>query len=412
MLIGIGDIEENFHSADEDSTGDFRDNLHSIVASDTGNVNSLRRGQRIRKQPKFYGVSDVHFAFSAQQFVQNDPISISDAMQRDDWQQWRKAVNEEYSSLMKNHTWTLCDLPPNRKVISCKWVFKLKRKSNGEVSKYKARLVARGFSQEKGFDYNETYSPTAKLKTFRVLMSVANHFGYFIHQMDVKSAFLNGRLNEVIYMKQPEGFMQDDSKVCKLEKSLYGLKQASKMWNERFHEFMIEIGFKRCWSDQCLYVIFIGSTVCYVLLYVDDLLFISNNMQTIDNIKIRFKNEFEMTDIGKVDTFLGISVEHDEKSGVLSMNQTHYLKNVLRKFGMENSKTVATPMELRLHLEKEENDQKCNVPYRELIGCLIYATITTRPDLCAATNYFKIVTLRSTSCMQNVYCDTYKEQLI
>lgn len=121
---------------------------------------------------------------------------------------------------MKNGTWTLCDLPPGRKPISCKWTFKLKHKANGEVDKHKARLVARGFTQKKGFDYEETYSPTAKLTTFRTLMAIANHFGYHVEQMDVNSAFLNGNLSEEIYMTQPEGFVKDKTKVCKLIKSL------------------------------------------------------------------------------------------------------------------------------------------------------------------------------------------------
>jgi len=131
--------------------------------------------------------------------VENDPLTIAEAKQRDDWSKWKEAIDNEYRSLMKNKTWTLCELPKGRETISCKWVFKLKRKVNGEVDKYKARLVARGFSQKFGFDYSETYAPVAKLVTLRVLLAVANEMNMYIHQMDVKSVFLNGELTDEIY---------------------------------------------------------------------------------------------------------------------------------------------------------------------------------------------------------------------
>lgn len=404
---GVGNIEEIIHSANTDGagcskdinngaeldcTGNSKDNVNSVEATkdDTGN-NTGTRKPRMRRPTRFYGVDDedgvAHFALSAQCFVDNDPISLRDARERSDWLQWKNAVESEYASLIHNKTWVLCKLPPNRKTISCKWVFKLKRKANGDIEKYKARLVARGFTQEKGFDFNETYSPTARLTTFRVLMSMANHFGYFVHQMDVKCAFLNGSIQEEIYMEQPEGFVKDNSLVCKLERSLYGLKQASRMWNERFHGFMLTIGFKRCESDNCLYTKFDGKTVAFVLLYVDDLCLISNSMERMNDIKSALSAEFEMTDIGPIDTFLGMHVQRNERTGTLSMGQTQYMKNVLKKFDMESCKTASTPMEVGLSLEKSENG-KCDKPYRELIGCLTYATTATRPDLCAATGYF------------------------
>lgn len=180
-------------------------------------------------------------------------------------------MDDEYSSLIKNGTWSLCNLPRDRRTISCKWVFRLKHRTNGEIDKYKARLVARGFTQKRGFDYNETYSPTAKLTTFRILLAIANHFGYHVHQMDVRCAFLNGQLDEEIYMSQPEGFGDGATRVCKLGRSLYGLKQASRMWNERFNQFILSIVFRGCLSDHCLYVRIVGGIACYLLLYVDSI---------------------------------------------------------------------------------------------------------------------------------------------
>lgn len=161
-------------------------------------------------------------------------------------------IQAEYESLTKSQTWTVCELPEQRKAITNKWVFKLKRKADGQVDKYKARLVARGFTQKFGFDYTETYAPVAKLVTLKILLAIANRMDMHIHQMDVKSAFLNGELAEEIYMELPEGFTQGN-KVCKLNKAIYGLKQASRAWNMKFNNYMVKIGFKQCISDRCLY---------------------------------------------------------------------------------------------------------------------------------------------------------------
>lgn len=280
---------KNDHSAELDGTGDDHingtnsdgignNNIHSVERNGTGNV-ELRRSERRRKRPDFYGEWDfgTHYALSAEQFVENDPRTMNEAMKREDWPQWKDAVDSEYNALIKNNTWSICELPKNRHAVSCKWVFKLKRNAQGEIDKYKARLVARGFSQREGFDYMETYSPVAKLTTLRILLSVANHMNMFVHQMDVKSAFLNGKLHEEIFMQQPEGFRNGNG-VLKLNRAIYGLKQASRVWNESFNDFMVGIGFKRCASDRCLYVKNNNGTLCYVLLYVDDLLIVCKDM--------------------------------------------------------------------------------------------------------------------------------------
>lgn len=384
----IGDIEDNFHGADTESIGNNEDIINGVNVDDIGN-NLPRRSERERRAPERYGdwATEAHFALSAQAFVEDDPISIAQAKQRSDWKQWEKAINEEHSSLMKNDTWTVCHLPKGRKAISSKWVFKLKRTSNGDIDKYKARVVARGFSQLAGFDYNETYAPVAKLTTLRILLSIAAQLNLKVHQMDVKGAFLNGDLSEEIYMNLPEGFEQGDL-VCKLNKSLYGLKQASRNWNDKFNRFMLKLGFKRCDKDRCLYVKEENGIKCYVLLYVDDLLIVCANLQMIQIIKNLLHKEFEMTDIGKVNTYLGVHIEQDEQNGTITLSQTRYLQNVLKKFGMNDSKVATTPMEKGLNLAKGDPKNLPNVPYRELIGCLTYATITTRPDICAATNYF------------------------
>lgn len=401
-LDDTGDIEEKFHSANEESigninshgakmdcTGNDKENINNAKMDGIGNISdeNLRRSSREKKKPERYGESIAQFALSAQQFVENDPQTIEEAKQRDDWPEWEKAIESEYKSLIKSGTWTLCELPKYRKAISGKWVFKLKRKSNGDVDKYKARFVAKGFSQKQGFDFNETYAPVAKLPTLRILLAIANRYDMHVHQMDVKGAFLNGDLNEEIYMVQPEGFARG-KQVCKLNKAIYGLKQASRMWNEKFHKFITRIGFKRCASDYCLYTKFENGIRCYILLYVDDLLIVCDDLKKINVIKGLLAKEFEMMDIGRADTFLGMHIEHDRENGTIQLSQTQYLKSVVRKFGMDESKSISTPIEKGLHLSADGSTENANVPYRELIGCLTYATLTTRPDLCAATNYF------------------------
>lgn len=401
----IGDITDSSHNADKDCIGDIRDNVNSANEECIGNDESAqRKSGRIRRPPDYYGEwasnCDAHMALltaqsdenellalSAEQFVDDDPTTISEAKRRDDWPEWGKAINNEYQSLIKNNTWIVCDLPKNRKAITNKWVFKLKRKADGSTDKYKARLVARGYSQKAGFDYSETYAPVAKLVTLKILLVVANHQQMHIHQMDVKCAFLNGELKEDIYMRLPEGFDQGN-KVCKLKKALYGLKQASRAWNEKFNDFMIRIGFKRCDSDRCLYVKVHNGTICYVLLYVDDLLIFCCDLKMINAVKRLLSNEFEMTDMGKADSFLGMQIEQNIENGTITVNQTQYLKRVLQKFGMQDCKPKSTPIEKGLHLERGDTNKCTDHRYRELIGCLTYAHCTIRPDVCAATGYF------------------------
>lgn len=194
-----------------------------------------RRSGRERKPPSRYGESFTHYletneicALNAEQYGQGTPMNLAEAKESPDWPKWKEAILDELRSLEKNSTWKLAKLPKGRKPVHNKWVFRIKLDSEGKVERYKARLVAKGFSQTKGFDYNETYAPVAKLTTFRVLLALANQERLHIHQMDVKTAFLNGKLDEDIYMSQPEGF-EIGNDVCKLHKALYGLKQSPRM---------------------------------------------------------------------------------------------------------------------------------------------------------------------------------------
>jgi len=191
-----------------------------------------------------YDTSYFALALSAECFVNDVPQSYNDIEDRDDKHLWKHVMNEEIKSLMDNETWKLVEKPENLKVVNNKWVFQIKHNGAGEQIKYKARLVAKGYSQRKGLDYNETYAPVANIITVRTLLAISIHKNYFLFQLDVKTAFLNGFLDEEIYMEQPEGFIQGVKLVCKLNKSIYGLKQASNCWNRRFNDFICKLDFK------------------------------------------------------------------------------------------------------------------------------------------------------------------------
>lgn len=328
--------------------------IHGVNQGDAGNyelnggqdANEIvipRRSTRERRKPDRFADSEysVHYALSAEQFVDGDPVSMKEAMARADRSEWKKAIDCEYDALIKNGTWTECDLLKNRQAISCKWVFKLKRTAHGEIDKYKARLVARGFTQKEGFDYEETYTPVVKLTTLRILLSVANHMSMHIHQMDVKSAFLNGELREEIYMHRPEGF-KEDGRVLKLKRALYGLKQASRMWNESFNGFMIGAGFRRCDSDRCLYVKNDDGTWVYILLYVDDLLIMSGDMRKIFGNVVSWCSR-------KQATISQSSTEAEYIALAQAVNEAKWIRSILGEIGIK----IGTPITIF------EDNQSC-----------------------------------------------------
>lgn len=327
------------------------------------------------------------YALNAEAFVEEIPNNIAELKKRDDWDRWKEAIESELQSLKKNGTWTLHPKPKEKNIVDCKWVFRIKRDDNGNIERYKARLVAKGYSQKKNYDYTETYAPVARITTFRIMLSIANQFKYTIHQMDVKTAFLNGNLKEVIYMYQPEGFEEGDrNMVCRLQKSLYGLKQAPRSWNEAFNSFVLSLGFKRSNYDCCLYWKRTGGVVVYLLLYVDDILLMTNNLEEIQLIKNQLSERFEMTDMGEVKQFLGIKVERYENQ--IKISQPKYIDGMLKRFGMEECRPTSTPMEPKPQFEHEGNIELTKQPYKELIGCLSYLMLSTRPDIAAAVNTF------------------------
>ena len=296
-------------------------------------------------------------------------------------------------SMYSNSVWSLVEAPKGVKPIGCKWIYKRKRGSDGKVETFKARLVAKGYTQKEGIDYEETFSPVAMLKSIRILLAVAASLDYEIWQMDVKTAFLNGNLNEDIYMQQPEGFKAKGKEhmVCKLQRSIYGLKQASRSWNIRFDQAITSFGFEKSPDEPCVYKRIQAQKVVFLVLYVDDILLIGNDKQVLSGVKGWLHKQFDMKDLGEANYILGIKLIRDRKNKLLALSQASYIDKILVRFNMENSKRGSLPFRHGIHLSKEQSpktpeqkERMSRIPYASAVGSLMYAMLCTRPDICYA----------------------------
>jgi hypothetical protein len=242
---------------------------------------------------------------------------------------WGRTMNEEYCSLMENDTWDLVPLPKGRKLVRCEWVYRTKYASDGSVERHKAWLVAKGFSQVEGIDYNETFSPVAKMNSICLVLSLAASHKWEVHQMDVKSTFLHGDLQEEIYMEQPPSYVQNDSSlVCCLKKSLYGLNQAPRSWYAKMDSFLIDTGFSRFHFDPNVYTKKVGIHLIILVLYVDDLILTGSDSKLLNHVKTNLKKKFEMTDLGFLHYFLGLQVFQTNEGiflSILSMLVTFFI---------------------------------------------------------------------------------------
>ena len=351
--------------------------------------NKTRRSERIKQRPPIsYNEYNIEYDYImiAETLVKDIPVSYNEIKIRDDRVKWEEAINDEINSLMINKTWTLVSRPNDRNIVDCKWIFTIKYDEFGNPLRYKARLVARGFSQEYLIDYNETFAPVARISSFRFIVAFANQFNLLIHHMDVKTAFLNGILKEEIYMRVPQGVKCNANQVCKLNKALYGLKQAARCWFEMFEKALIEKGFQNSSVDRCIYILDRGNIHenIYVVLYVDDLVIATANIEVMNNFKNYLMNKFSMTDLKDIKLFLGIKVERTVNK--IFLDQSAYIKKVLEKFKMSDCKAVSTPLPSKLNYFELNSDETYDAPCRNLIGCIMYIMICTRPDLCVAIN--------------------------
>ncbi|GJS91903.1 retrotransposon protein, putative, ty1-copia subclass [Tanacetum coccineum] len=325
----------------------------------------------------------------------NEPTSYKAAMLDSESDKWIDAMNAEMQSMIDNMVWVLVDLPPNCKTVGSKWLFKIKTDMDGNVHTYKARLVAKGYTQLYGVDYEETFSPVADIRAIRILISIAAFYDYEIWQMDVKTAFLNGHLDEDIYMVQPEGFVdpKHPRKVCKLQRSIYGLKQASRSWNKRFDEEIKRFGFTQNLDEPCVYQKASGSNVTFLILYVDDIIIMGNHIPSLQSVKDYLGKCFAMKDLGEAAFILGIKIYRDRSKRLIGLSQSAYMDKILKRYRMDNSKRGHIPMQERLDLNKtqgastpEEVKRMQNAPYASAVGSIMYALRCTRLDVAFAQN--------------------------
>lgn len=347
------------------------------------NIVIPRRSERPHKQ-RVFSHCVGHFVSGCEP---EDPKTVAEAMSGKDSDLWRKAMDEEFESLQENNTWVLCDLPPNRKALGCKWVFKSKRDSNGNVVRHKARLVIQGFLQRKGIDYNETYSPVIRYNSIRLLLALAARFDLELEQMDAVTAFIQGDVSEEIYMAQPKEYQQGN-KVCKLNKALYGLKQASRLWNTKLDIALKEIGFQRSKVDPCIYFNVNGHLMTFVGIYVDDSITASNDIETKRRLKDGLHKRFKMKDLGELKSCVGLRITRNRDKGEIYVDQERHIIDLLNKFNMADCNPVSTPSDPNQKLTKdmgpkttEDREKMCEVPYQELVGGLLYIAQGSRPDI-------------------------------
>ncbi|OMO78632.1 Integrase, catalytic core [Corchorus capsularis] len=308
----------------------------------------------------------------------NEPTSYKQAIKDTHWQE---AMKKELEALEQNHTWTLEQLPTGKKAIGSKWVYKIKYHSDGTIERYKARLVAKGYTQVEGLDYTETFPPVAKLTTVRTLLAVVAAKSWELHQLDVHNAFLHGDLDKEIYMKPPPGYLSsNDNRVCRLRKSLYGLKQASRQWYAKFSTAILNFGFIQSKADSSLFLHHKGTSFTALLVYVDDVIIASNNNSHTKALKEYLDAWFHIKDLGPLKYFLGLEVARSPEGIVLS--QRKYALDILQEVGMLGTKPVLFPMEQN-HKLAVDDSALLDDPgaYRRLVGRLIYLTIT-RPEIC------------------------------
>ncbi|XP_021802647.1 uncharacterized protein LOC110746719 [Prunus avium] len=292
-------------------------------------------------------------------------------------------MQEEFNALQATGTWSLVPSSPSHNLVGCKWVFRIKKKSDGSIDRYKARLVAKGYHQQAGLDYSETFSPVAKPVTIRILLTLAASHNWFLNQLDVSNAFLHGFLTEDVFMEQPPGFVAPDnsSYVCKLHKSLYGLKQAPRAWYDQLYTSLLSLGFQASQSDTSLFILKVPHLVL-ILVYVDDIIITGPSSAACQTIISKLGTQFPIKDLGPLHYFLGLEV-HQTDHGIF-LSQQKYALELLSRAKMEGAKPCVTPVG-SLKLDHTGPLLQNPVEYRSLAGALQYLT-WTRPDISFAVN--------------------------
>lgn len=374
----VGAISEDI--ADE-SSEEEETNAEPAVEEEEG-IQEVRRSSRQHTQPAYLKdyvlLSDIECEVLLLA-LNDEPVSIQEALKD---KRWKAACVDEIDSIDKNETWILIEKPHGVKLIGLKWVFKIKRNADGSINKYyKSRLVAKGYVQQQGIDYEEAFAPVARIETIRLLIGLASANAWEIHHLDVKTAFLHGELIEDVYVSQPEGFEKkgEEHKVYKLKKSLYGLRQAPRAWNTKLNKILKGLGFEKCAKESSVYRKEEGDKLLLVAIYVDDLFVTGSSLHAIKKFKASMSEKFEMSDLGLLTYYLGIEVKQSIQG--ITIKQEAYARRILEEADMADCNETHIPMEFGLQLSKAEDEPEIDAGvYRRRIGCLRYL-MHTRPDM-------------------------------
>jgi Reverse transcriptase (RNA-dependent DNA polymerase) len=326
-----------------------------------------------------------------------EPHTLAEAKCRPDWPLWEKAIEEELATLKAAGTWRLEEALPGANIIGSKWVFKVKKDVAGNIVRYKARLVAQGFSQISSINYDDTYAPVARLASSHAIITMANCLHLNLHQVDIKGAYLNGVLNdnEVLYMQHPPGYKAPDAgvRVLCLVKTLYGLKQSGWRWYQKLTSIFTSLGFKRCSVDEAVFfkVDAHKGDLTITAVHVDDCTIATTCICLIEELKASLRQHVEVVDLGELHWMLSIEIKRDREAGTIHLSQRMYIDAILHRYNFANLKPLSTPMDVQVRLSSKQAPTSatecaimCDVPYREAVGALNWAALSTRPDIAFA----------------------------
>ena len=409
-----GENEMGSSGSENDESDEYRTPA-STVKKSRGRPKFLRTGKRGRPRKLFHMVEEENNQTDITEETNkkhenmanlaeiNDPSTVSEALSSENSKEWKAALQAEYDALTKNKTWSIVDCPNNKEIIGCRWILRTKYNADGTVERRKARLVAKGYDQKPGIDFEETFAPVARMESVRLLMAISVESGLELFQLDFVSAYLNGDIEEQIFMSIPQEFYMlateeekndfKGNKVCLIKKALYGLKQSGRQWYKKLDEKLKILGMKPLDSDPCVYVHKIETNMLIVLIYVDDLIVATNNQTLLQRLKHELSTSFEMKDLGRLKYCLGVEFEQSEDLTQIRMKQNKYTKDILKRFNMADSKGAKTPLDPSEKLSKEmcpktqeEKLEMERIPYQNLIGSLMYLAVSTRPDIAHAVS--------------------------
>lgn len=318
-----------------------------------------------------------------------NPRTLKQALRLPDSAKWKEAAQVEIDAHIHNNTWTPSSLPPGKRAIPCRWVLTKKFKADGSLERFKGRLVAKGFHQRPGFDYLETFAPTVRMASIRTVLALSAIEDLDLRSVDISHAFVNGELEEEIYMEQPETFhFGKPGDVLRLNKSLYGLKQAGRVWSKKLHTALTQLGFQQLKSDASLYIYSRDSLRIMVPVFIDDITIASPSSAASDRFVQELAQHFELRDLGPTSWLLGIQVARDRSKRTLSLSQRQYIVDMLDTYGFADCSPVQTPMLPGTHFTAadspstpEQHAEMQSVPYINSVGALMYLAVSTRPDI-------------------------------